>query len=121
MKAPAPLAAVAVGNGAVPVLVVAWAIEVLVKTVPVRSLGAPEMMVGVPLMVVATGVTVFAWPDSSTVTQRSVGSARGGIAIEAPAGIAEAIPESSKAADRNCSAACIVGYAELIKRKTTKK
>lgn len=33
------------------------------------------MIVGVPLIVVRTGVTVLGRPDSSTVTQRSVGFA----------------------------------------------
>jgi ABC-type lipoprotein release transport system permease subunit len=57
-NAPAPLAAVAVTSGVVPVLVRTSAMDVMVKTVPVISFGAPDTTVGVPLMVVWTGVMV---------------------------------------------------------------
>jgi len=81
-KAPLPSLLLAVGRGAAPVLVVILAsCLVWVNTVPVRSYGAPEMTVGVPFIVVSTGVTVDGRPEGSTDTQASVGLAGVGVGV----------------------------------------
>lgn len=102
-KDPAPLAAVAVANGVVPVLVNTSPYDARVKTVAVRSFGAPEIMVGVPSTVVATGVTVDGDPFPSTVTHTSVGFAL--FTIVAP-GMALAAPQRAAPA-RTYLDACI--------------
>lgn len=103
---------VAVGIGASPVLVLTSPCDVLVKTVAVRSFGAPEMTVGVPLMVVSTGVTVFGVPSGPTVTQRSVGDAASRRTRPAPPGNAAASPESSAIAVKKLVDACILVYVK---------
>ena len=94
--APAPSGPVAVGTGGSPVLVETSPMLVRVKTVAVKSWGAPEMMVAVPLTVVRTGVTVSTWPESATVTHMSVGFAAV-LATLVAAEIAVTAPRSSHA------------------------
>jgi len=93
-KAPAPSVAVGVGLGTVPVVVLISPWLVLVKTVAVTAFGAAEMTVGVPSMVVATGVTVLGRPSSPTVTQRSVASGARGSRADG-AGMAVTTPSRS--------------------------
>lgn len=106
-NAPDPLVAVAVGSGGLPVLVEISPWFVRVTTDAVTSLGAPDMSVGVPLMVVWTGVMVLGLPDSSTVTHGSVASA-GALATLEGAGIAATVPRNSHAAASVDLDACIV-------------
>lgn len=90
------------GRGwAAPSLVVLTPYGCLVCTVAVTSRGAALSNVGSPLMVVMTGVMVLGMPDSSTVTQASVGLAACRTAILSGAGTADAAPRSkSHAAGR---------------------
>lgn len=73
MKDPSPFL-LAVGT-AEPVKVETSRCIVVVKIVPVRWYGISETVVGVPLMVVTTGVTVVASWSRLTVTQAVLGSA----------------------------------------------